>query len=198
MRKIFGIAFILSILTFTSAAQFIYVGGGVNGYFINNPDGGSEFDASSFMRRGFQFGADVMLGGRLYFRPGLHFVGTETNLEYTANDGGQVSGTANFSHFRIPLLGGFKILDNSTLGAFVQTGPSGMAVLTVSESEVIEKIMDNDYRTLQWGWAFGVGVRIRFVEASLSYDTGISRTFKTEEANRSRYGLLQLSLGVVF
>ena len=189
----FALLLLLFVFSGKATAQFVYVGGGVNGYFINNPGE----DAGSFMRSGYQLGADLMLGGTIYFRPGLHFVGTETNMTVTTDDGATISGSLNLSHLRIPLLGGIRFLNRDNLSVFAQTGPSGMTLLHVSESD-IQKAMENDVRRLQWGWAFGGGVRIKFLELSVSYDTGLSSALGNEDSKNSRYGLLQFSLGFVF
>ncbi len=171
--------------------QNLFIGGGVNGYYINNP----ADDASSFMRRGHQIGADAMFGSVFFVRGGIYFTGTETSLEFDNEAGITVNGSINATHLRIPIQGGIRVFDKNHLSVFVQSGPSGMIALTYDQADVINMIEDDNLRSLQWGWTFGGGIRINFMEFSLSYDTGLSRTFGDEASRRSRFGLLQLSVG---
>lgn len=172
-------------------SQNIFIGGGVNGYFISNPVN----DGSSFMRRGYQIGADVMVGNIFYARGGIYFTGTETNLEFDDGEGAMVSGAISATHIRIPLQGGIRVYEKDHLSVFIQSGPSGMISLSYDQSDVIDILNDSDYRSLQWGWTFGGGLRVNFMEFSVSYDSGLSRTYGGSNSNRSRFGLLQLTVG---
>lgn len=147
------------------------------------------------MRRGHQIGADAMFGSVFFVRGGIYFTGTETSLEFDNEAGITVNGSINATHLRIPIQGGIRVFDKNHLSVFVQSGPSGMIALTYDQADVINMIEDDNLRSLQWGWTFGGGIRINFMEFSLSYDTGLSRTFGDEASRRSRFGLLQLSVG---
>ena len=194
MRKIvyFISIFILMSLIETHA-QFLYVGGGVNGYHISNPDAGN----SSFMRRGYQFGADVLFGGSFYFRTGLHVLGSESEMEYSA-DNNTIQGSLEFTQMRVPAMIGLELLDVSSITVFAQTGLAGYGILSIQESQGLEALAD-EVRRLQWGWVLGGGVRLSFVEVSLSYDLGLSSIFPRDMGNSSsRPGMLQMSIGFVF
>ncbi len=191
MASLRSVLFVILLTPALASAQNVFIGGGVNGYFINNP----VDEASSFMRRGYQIGADVMFGDVFYARGGIYFTGTETNLEFDDTEGTTVSGSINATHLRIPIQGGLRVYDKDHLSVFVQSGPSGMIALTYDQADIVDLIKDNDFRSLQWGWTFGGGIRINFMEFSVSYDTGLSRTFGDEESRRSRFGLLQFSVG---
>jgi hypothetical protein len=185
------IALIILLTPALSNGQNLFIGGGVNGYFISNPID----DAASFMRRGYQIGADAMFGSVFFARGGIYFTGTETSLEFDNSAGATVNGSINATHLRIPIQGGVRVYDKDHLSVFVQSGPSGMIALSYDHSDIVKDIMTNSFRSLQWGWTFGGGIRINFMEFSLSYDTGLSRTFGDEASRRSRFGLLQLSVG---
>jgi hypothetical protein len=194
MRKVIVFFSLLMVMSLTETqAQFLYVGGGVNGYHISNPESGN----SSFMRRGFQFGGDVMFGSSFYFRTGLHVLGSESELEYDV-DNSTIQGSLEFTQMRVPALIGLELLDVSAITIFAQTGLAGHGILSVRETEGLESLAD-EVRRLQWGWVVSGGVRLSFVEVSLSYDLGLSNIFPKDMGDSSsRPGMLQLSIGFVF
>lgn len=192
------IIFLLSFLAtaFFAQGQSFFIGAGVNGFFINNPID----DASSFMRRGYQIGGDVSLGEVFYLRSGAFFTATQSNIDFSIDDE-EASGTFRASHLRIPIKGGLRFFDKDHLSIFVETGVSALIRLSVGGNETTGEdlsFLENEYRAHQWGWILGGGIRINFIEVSVYYDAGLSRAFDNEESNRSRFGLLQLNMGVTF
>jgi hypothetical protein len=192
-----GIAYSLGIFMLLSLntihAQSLYVGGGVNGYYISNPYG----ESNSFMRRGYQFGSDLLFGGSLYFRTGLHILGSETEMEYRA-DNNTIQGSLEFTQMRLPVMIGLELLDVSLITIFAQTGLSGQGILSIRESEGLETLA-KEVQRLQWSWVVGAGVRLSFVEVSLSYDLGLSSIFPQYiGTSSSRPGMLQMSIGFHF
>jgi hypothetical protein len=186
------LVFIMLLFSGFIQAQLLYLGGGVNGYRISNPDS----DNSSFMRRGYQIGADVMLGSSFYFRGGVHLMGSESGLEYDLDDQ-TISGSLQFTQLRVPVQIGLEVLDLKAITVFAQTGIAGHGILSIREDEGMESLSE-EVRRLQWGWIISAGVRLRFIEASLSYDLGLSNVFKDPAGSSgSRHGLLQLSIGFV-
>lgn len=190
--------FLISFLTgaFFAQGQSFFVGGGVNGFFINNPID----DASSFMRRGYQIGGDVSLGEVFYLRTGTYFTATQSNVDFSV-DNEEVSGRFRASHLRIPVKGGLRFYDKDHLSIFVETGITSMIRLGVGGSETIGEdlsFLEDEYRAHHWGWVIGGGIRINFIEISLYYDAGLTRAFDADGSENSRFGLLQLNMGFNF
>lgn len=127
---------------------------------------------------GFQFGADVQLGGRFYVQPGILY-------EFINNTAEPVGGGEEIeidqNRLRIPVLVGFKILPDDADRWFnvrVFTGPNAAFVTSKPDGDENLEWVPDDWKNFVWGWNAGAGVDLAFIFLDLGYEFGLSEVIK--------------------
>ncbi len=126
-------AFLLVLLcsALSGTAQTFHLSGGYSA--SNVQDAGDEQWVG---RGGYQFGADVLIGRRAFFKPGLHFV--VRNLYYTLGNTSDLT-TQEYRYtsnmLSVPLLVGVNLLDpveRNAFNAYLMAGPTALIQLTIN------------------------------------------------------------------
>jgi hypothetical protein len=127
------VAFLLVLLcsALSGTAQTFHLSGGYSA--SNVQDAGDEQWVG---RGGYQFGADVLIGRRAFFKPGLHFV--VRNLYYTLGNTSDLT-TQEYRYtsnmLSVPLLVGVNLLDpveRNAFNAYLMAGPTALIQLTTN------------------------------------------------------------------
>lgn len=166
----------------TLHAQEFRLGGGYNGSNVSKA--GTEQWVG---KAGYQFGADLLLGGSWFVKPGVHLL--VRNLNYSlvgVGPDGTPNGTdVDFRYtsrsLRVPLLVGRRLLDPSDDPAFniyVVGGPTALFNLNAD--------LDNDALTVetqaaQWYLGFGGGLELGFLFVEAGYDVAMSNVFNGDD-----------------
>ena len=167
------------LLPLLSSAQELRLYGGYNGSNVKN--GG---DDQWVGRSGYQFGADLLLGNRVFLMPGVEFLTRNLNYTYA---GTSPDGTVHYpsqeykytsNSLRIPLMLGFHVVDPSTdpgINFYVMGGPSALMNLNANLNNNALNVETNK---TQWYLGAGGGLELGFLFIEAGYDVGLSNSFK--------------------
>lgn len=132
-------------------------------------------------RGGYQFGADVLIGNRIFVKPGVHFV--VRNLGYTLLDASTLAAqeykyTSNI--LSVPVLLGAHLIDptgGQLFNAYLMAGPTAFIDL---KTDMNNDALDVTTQGTQWylGGGGGLGYGPVFLEAG--YHVAMSNVFKGE------------------
>lgn len=129
-------------------------------------------------KSGFQFGAFVRIGKRLYLQPELY---------YTTQGGVFTSNTSNWKQniklgsLDVPVLVGFKIINNDNLNLRILAGPSASFVVSksIEESGGIDgPIKTADLNSVNWNIQAGAGVDLWKFTLDIRYQIGLNQLIK--------------------
>ncbi len=174
----------------------------LRGYFgINNTKLTENFnDASWRSKLGYQAGADLLIGTRVFLQTGLQWELVNSTLEPTDPS---LDDAFNFSasHIRVPLMIGFRLIDPDVSSMFnirVFTGPDAAFVLNSEESFFNNIQFNKDaLKGANFGYTVGAGVDILFLFADVGYRWGISRIWEQESVqNGSRTNIFYANVGI--
>lgn len=164
---------------------------GVNYSYFSEDIG--DFDLIG--KNGYQVGLDLRIGDRFYLEPGIRYFLSNNDVEVFEDDG-VVEGDVDFDAkgFRVPIVVGFKVLDNEKLDLRLFGGASANLLINTDE-ELIE--FDNlELEDNSWNLGVGVGADIGdLVTIDLRNEWGMSNLLTLQEDD-SRINLLYLSVGI--
>ncbi|WP_177179602.1 outer membrane beta-barrel protein [Cyclobacterium xiamenense] len=169
MKKIIAIIVLLASAESVFAQSTFKPGVGVN--FTNIS--GTADDVSGNI--GWQIGASIEFGKKLYFEPGLFYL-TE-NAEASTIDNGVTTFTdAKFSGLRVPLTVGLNVLGNteSTFGLRVFGGSSAFLLTGVSDG-----LNKDDFNSPKWGVFAGAGIDLALFYLDWSYQWSVTNIQKS-------------------
>lgn len=184
----------------TVNAQEIRLGGGYAGSIVNS-------DASDNWkgRGGYQYGLDVLIGGRFFLKPGIYM--QVRNLDFTTQglgDDGRPNGITTETRYeskalRIPVMGGIRLLDNDNttdFNLYVTGGPTALIGLS---TDVGDNSLSFNTRSTQWYIGFGLGAEYRFIFLDAGYDVGMSNVFSGDGINTNpRVNNMYVTAGLRF
>jgi len=128
-------------------------------------------------------GLGVQLGGRFYVEPALEWKNAKVKLvPDLVNQTGDID--IEFRGFRIPVVAGVRILGKGdALNLRLFAGPS---IMINTSSEVNSNLPDLSEESLsdaQWAVVGGLGVDVLFLYLEISYEAGLTDTFKEDIQN---------------
>ncbi|MDX1685497.1 MAG: porin family protein [Saprospiraceae bacterium] len=152
---------------------------------------------------GVNFGVDLMIGGRLYIQPGLHYSGVRNEVK----PGGGINGEdteLRVDNFTIPVLAGYRFFDieeNDFFNVRIFTGPSLSFVSSVDDDESQLDIDREDFKSATFGWNAGAGIDFLFAFLDIGYRFGISDIFDDFDVQgidieNTRNNLLYVNAGI--
>lgn len=160
-------------------AQEIRLSGGYNGSNIR--EAGTE---RWIGKAGYQFGADLQLGGQWFLQPGVHF--QVRNLNYTLagfDANGNATGTDTEFRYteralRVPIMLGFNLMDPDDDPAFNIYALGGPSVLFNLNADLDNDALTVETTSNQWYLGIGGGLNFSFLFAEAGYDLAMSNVFK--------------------
>jgi hypothetical protein len=165
---------------------------------VNSATLTKNFENSEWLSQvGYQGGANVLLGNRMYFQPGLQFEFIRMNF----NPDSPIPGfNTDFqaSHFRIPLMVGFRALKGGLFNFRLYTGPDvALSVSNSTHSFLGVQVRREDYQRLHWSWNGGVGVDFLFFFVDVGYKFGVSEYFNQNNFdNTARTNIFFANFGI--
>ncbi len=170
--------FALQPMTANSQAE-LRIGGGLN--YNSFP---SDIDGYSFSSAaGYQFGAELQFGDRLYFQTGLHLESLRTQVS------GQPSGISvddfEVNRLRIPAYLGYRFASSkSWLNMRIFTGPNASLVINRNLDEAFS-IEDDDFSSVLFGYNVGAGIDLAFLFVDVGYMFGLNDVLEIEDSSTS-------------
>ncbi|MBV6439582.1 MAG: PorT family protein [Haliscomenobacteraceae bacterium CHB4] len=136
----------------------------------------SDIDSASFKNKiGYQFGADLQIGNKLYLQPGLQFEYVKNTIDPNIGDREDYQRT----NLRFPVMIGYSFsgIDNNW-GIRIFTGPNATFNLS-DKKEGESSFKDLKLEDIIWGWNAGIGADfLSFLFLDLGYQFGLSDVFK--------------------
>ena len=129
-------------------------------------------------KSGFKFGAFVRIGKRLYVQPEAY---------YTTQGGVFTSNVSNWKQnvklgsVDIPVLLGFKIINNDNLNLRILAGPAASIIVnkTIENTgNITDPITKADINTVNWNIQAGAGVDIWKFTFDIRYQIGLNQLIK--------------------
>jgi hypothetical protein len=184
----------------TLQAQELRLGGGYTG--SNVREAGTEKWAG---RAGYQLGVDVLIGQRVFVKPGLHL--QVRNLNYTLVDvdanGGTTVTSTEFRYtsrsLRVPVLLGLRLMDPADehdFNVYVLAGPT--ALIGIS-ADLDNSSLSVTTRSTQWYLGAGLGFEYKFLFLEGGYDVAMTNVFKGDGINTNpKVNNIYLAAGLRF
>ena len=189
LRSAFFIAF--SIWISTANAQLVLrpmVG-------VNSSKFTTDFNDEQFKSQlGYQFGADLMIGGRLYVAPGVLFEVVKKEV----TQGNDTPAGIQLTRLNVPLHVGFKFFDagvDRTFDIRIFAGPN-MALNLGKDVDVNDVFDEDQIKNADWGWDVGVGIDFLIAFVDVGYRFGLSEVFEGEVENSSRNDVFTANAGI--
>jgi hypothetical protein len=138
-----------------------------------------EFDSEG--RLGWHFGANLRIGDKFYFQPGLHYA--QLNSSVTSLEDDQIdenSFESNIGVIRIPLLAGARLLSTEKKeDPFNINLHAGLAMeFVVDEENTL--LTENSFTSPLFAIVVGAGVEILFLTLDIDYEIGLTPVFDTD------------------
>jgi hypothetical protein len=154
-----------------------------------------DFEGDDFEDKwGFQFGADLQIGNRLYFQPGIFWESATNELKQEIKDD---NNKFTVNRIRIPFMIGYKFFGETTdrlLDIRAFTGPNAAFVVDKDLGDDA-LFQDNDFKDSVWGWSVGMGVDLAFLFVDVGYQFGLSEVFESATSD-ARNNLFYANAGL--
>lgn len=134
----------------------------------------------SQFKSGFQFGAFVRIGGRVYLQPELYYTSEGSVMERDSL-GKSWKQNIRFGSLDIPVLVGFKIINAEIVNLRILAGPviSFMVNKKVSnENPVAGPLEKSDIGNTNWYIQAGAGVDVWMFTLDIRYQVGLNKIIK--------------------
>ena len=130
---------------------------------------------------GYQFGADVQIGGNLYIQPGLNFQSTSLTVRNV--------GDLEVSRINLPVLLGLQLFDGlgSTIGIRAFAGPNFAINVNEELDESFNDITKDNIKNSLVSGLVGGGVDLGSLFVDVAYKFGLSKFFEdiNNDANKN-------------
>ena len=177
MKRVFGILLLILLTANLGFAQFkIGPKVGFNlGRLTENMD-----SVKSMIRGGFQIGAFVRIGNKIYLQPEIYYA-TQGGI-FQGDKKLQWKQTVKLSSIDVPVLVGFKFIDMKLVNLRVMLGPVASVLvnkkITLGVNSVAEPLKTSNINDLNWAFQVGAGVDISKLTFDLRYQVGLNDMIK--------------------
>ena len=127
---------------------------------------------------GWQIGASIAFGEKLYFEPGLFYQEKSTEVKVLNSESPTTFKFDNkISSLRIPVNIGYSIIgqEDGMFSLHIFGGPTASYVINVKESQFLPK---DDYKDVNWGLQAGAGINLAILYLDISYEWGLNEFLK--------------------
>ena len=136
---------------------------GVNSPSISDNLAVGEWNSSV----GFQFGADLQIGGDLYLQPGLNFQTSSLSITNV--------GDVDVSNINIPVMVGFDMgTEGNMFGIRLFAGPNFALHLNEELSDAITDIIPDDFKSYRISGVAGAGLDFNILFVDVAYNFGLT------------------------
>jgi hypothetical protein len=129
-------------------------------------------------KAGYQFGASLAIGRKLYIEPGVFY--TRLSQELTPSNVEKTAFTYSANYLRIPVNFGFQFIGHNTsfAGLKIFVGPSMFIPLSVKENDY--PVTKEDLKSPQFDFSVGAGLNIWLFFLDVSYGWGLTPQFEDD------------------
>lgn len=195
MKKLLLIAFAAALAGSANAQFQVNPQLGVNYRSITDEQAGVDFKASM----GWQLGADLRFGDRLYLQPGGFFGRSATVVKQTFNDTLQLEDDLVQTNLRLRAMVGYRIIDTYQFDVRFAMGPSYDVLLSVDNRNDQIEFNKGDFRGGSFNIDAALGFDMGLVTLEPSVSFGLSKVFQENLAVQdigSKYLTYGLTLGI--
>lgn len=183
MKKIIIFSLFLSSLVTAGFSQLeLKPAIGINvASFKSNPKFDSKNDSLvAASRAGYQIGASLAIGRKLYIEPGIFYNKMNQSFTPTNLENEKSEFTFSPSYLRIPVNFGFQFIGstNSLAGLRIYLGPSMFIPLNVKDNSY--PIVKSDLKSPQVDFSVGAGLNVWLLFLDVSYGWGLTAQFKDD------------------
>ncbi len=152
-------------------------------------------DFETTARPGFTAGADVRLGKKFYFQPGIHYSVMNYELaDLSTIDPVDVPDETGIKSLKIPLNVGLSIVDLKLFRIRAFGGANFYKVTGFRNNNL--GLTKDDFAKNYWGANLGAGLDLLFMTIDLQYEWGQSAIFKNQPD--TKYRTIALTAGLKF
>lgn len=191
MRTLLTSLFTFGLLTAAMAQFEIRPHVGTNLQDLTKSDDGTEWKGTP----GFQVGVNLMIGNQFYIQPGIQYVVSKSELEFTAGTG---TATLTTSSLRVPVLVGYRFVDPSDEPLLnLRIFGGALANFPVNASFNEDGLEDVDVGSANYGLTAGAGIDISIFFVEAGYDIGLSNVFDDKDVTvDTKQNQFQLNAGL--
>lgn len=143
-------------------------------------------------RVGYQFGADLRIGGKMFLEPGVYWYRVGSDLLTTDQVTSQpLQDQVKINYLKVPLCVGYSVLDTRLLKFRGSTGLVPSFYSGIKDN--IINLNNEDFNKLVLGLRFGIGVDILLFTFDLDYELGLGNAMSTNAGARN--DVLSLAVG---
>jgi hypothetical protein len=144
---------------------------------------GELMDVDFSSKAGYQFGAELQFGGRIYFQTGLHFESTRSSVEL------EPTGTSlrdiEISRLRVTAYLGYRLFPYEKLfNVRLFAGPNASILVNRSLDQSLN-LDDDDFNSILYGFNAGAGADFGFLFIDMGYMFGLNDVFENSNSNSS-------------
>ncbi len=167
-------------------------------YFTRLTNSPSEIMSSASF--GWQLGADVRLGDRLYFQPGAFFGRSATYIKFTPLDTTFIQDNLIRTTAKMNALLGYNLVHKEMFKLRMNAGPTYEFILSVDSKDDRIAFNRKDYNEGSFNLDAGVGIDVALVTLQGGVSYGLSNAYKDagKLLKESRYFTWYASVGLVF
>lgn len=144
---------------------------------------------------GYQFGASLCIGRKLYVEPGVFYTKLTQDMTPTNVEKSEFTYSAGF--VRIPVNFGFQFIGSTTsfAGLKIFLGPSMLIPVGIKENDYT--LAKEDVTSPQFDIAAGAGINVWFIFLDISYGWGLTPQF-VDDPIEAKMQSLYVNLGFRF
>ena len=170
---------VVTFFTFTTVRSQTEINPVIGVNFSSLTTDPEEFDSEG--RLGWHFGANLRIGDKFYFQPGLHYAQLNSRVTSLEDDPiDENSFESNIGVIRIPLLAGVRLLSTQKNdNPFNINLHAGLATeFVVDEENTL--LTEDSFTSPLFAVVVGAGVDFMFLTLDLDYEIGLSPVFDTD------------------
>jgi len=155
-------------------------------------------DVKEEAKAGFQFGAFVRMGSKLYVQPEVIFASKGGIIK---SEGVDLQTDIKLNTIQIPVLVGFHLMNMKAVNLRIMGGPAVSFVLKeeIDVNQAIESpITDDHIKNTIWNFQLGAGVDVLMFTLDVRYEWGLNNIFEPQDGGDSydmKNNLWNISLG---
>jgi len=181
MKKIIVILLFFLPVLFSAETMFGQFSVGIKvGYSASKLSTNMDTISSKF-KSGFQFGAFVRIGKKIYVQPELYYSSQGGVFSNNLNDLKHWSQTVKIGSLDVPVLVGFKLFDIKLVNIRILAGPVASFVVNKSISEggtSTGPLTSGNFKSVNWSIQAGAGVDLWKFTLDLRYQIGLNQLLK--------------------
>jgi hypothetical protein len=187
----------LAVLLFVAMQNFAQFDLGIKAGYATSKLSTDIDDIKESVKHGFQIGAFVRLGKRLYLQPEFYYSTTGGKLKL---EGTELEDEITLQNLCIPALVGYKIINGEKINFRILAGPAMNFIINqeVSGDEVIQDpLQDSDFKNVGWGLDLGAGVDFLLLTLDVRYEIGLNDIYEPDSNDQTlKNNLFIVSLGI--